>query len=124
MQWYDYVVPSMSGYPRSRPLEFVEKYKDPAYRNQFRFNMAGAPFLGDFYRWEDSMQWYKDYGKNMGISWADMKYPALQRFAGSLGAGIGSSAGASWMFSRNLARMYGEYQPDKRHDWRSDWSYS
>lgn len=93
--------------------------KDPAYKNEFKYNMAGFPGLGWMFRWEGQRDYNRDYMTPRGLTWADMKYPALQYGAGTLGSGIGNTALGSLWVSSNLSRMYGEYKPrpyDYRHD--------
>lgn len=73
----------------------------------FRWQLSRAPIVGDFYRAMDQQKFYNDYLKNTGMSWKDIKYPALLGGQNAFGAGVNSGytiGGA--MISRNLLRLY------------------
>lgn len=75
---------------------------------RLKYEASGVPFLGDFMRASDQTRWMNDYLKNTGLTWADVKYPALASGAGSsaraianVGYGIGNGA-----FLTRMMHMY------------------
>lgn len=75
---------------------------------RLKYEASGVPFLGDFVRSSDQTRWMNDYLKHTGLSWSDVKYPALASGAGSsaraianVGYGIGNGA-----FLTRMMHMY------------------
>lgn len=72
-----------------------------------RWQMSRLPVVGDFMRAMDQQKYYNDYFRNTGLSWNDVKYPALLGGQNAFGAGTSSGyAIAGGMISRNLMRLY------------------
>lgn len=72
-----------------------------------RYELSSVPIVGDFMRASDNKKYWNDYFANTGMSWNDVKYPALMSGQRAIGAGVNvgySAAGA--MVSRNLLRLY------------------
>lgn len=94
----------------------VRKYRDPAFMNEFAYNMSGVPILGDMLRWEDSRKYMRDYMSAYGLDWSKVQYPSLLAGAGNLGrAGTGAFMGSSFV-SSNLSRLYDSgYRTDPHH---------
>lgn len=59
---------------------------------------AIAP-VGAYYEARDSMKWMDDYVSNRGLSYSDIKYPALTRGYRAIGAGVS-------FVSSNIKRLY------------------
>lgn len=51
--------------------------------NEQRYNLASAPGLGWILRAQDNHKWITDYMSNRGLTWDDMKYPAIAPGSGS-----------------------------------------
>lgn len=72
-----------------------------------RYQLSRTPILGDFMRASDQEKYYRDYFRNTGLKWSDVKYPALlggQNYTGAfVGAGYTAVGG---MVSRNLLKLY------------------
>ncbi len=59
----------------------------PAMGNMVRSILSGVPVLGDIQRSIDNFNYYNDYLRNRGLSWADVRYPSrisTLSFAGTL----------------------------------------
>lgn len=48
----------------------------PGMSNQVKSILAGVPILGDIQRSIDNYNYYNDYMRNRGLSWADVRYPS------------------------------------------------
>lgn len=48
----------------------------PGMANQVRSILSGVPILGDIQRSIDNYNYYNDYMRNRGLSWADVRYPS------------------------------------------------
>lgn len=72
-----------------------------------RWQMSRLPVVGDFMRAMDQQKYYNDYLRNTGMSWKDVKYPALLGGQNAVGAGVNSAYTLAGMaVSRNLMRLY------------------
>lgn len=72
-----------------------------------RWQLSRLPFVGDFMRAMDQQNYYNDYFRNTGMSWSDVKYPALLGGQNAIGAGTNAAYTiAGGMVSRNLMRLY------------------
>lgn len=71
---------------------------------KFKYGMhefaKGVPFLGGFVSSADNYQFAKDYLKNRGLSFNDIKY-------GGLGMGLSSGAITNFV-SNNIDKLYGD----------------
>lgn len=85
---------SSSDFGRPKPWSFeLDPYA--------RYELSKAPVIGDFYRALDQKKYYSDYLRNRGMTWNDVKYPALLGGEGAIGAGM-----SAFRVSRNLFRLY------------------
>lgn len=75
---------------------------DQADANRFHAMVSDVPVIGDVLQWQQSDQKMQDYLDNRGMSWADMKYPALQTQVG-LGSVVRS---ANSFVSKNIEKLY------------------
>lgn len=73
----------------------------PAQSNAMKYALADAPILGDMIRSGDSYRYMTDYLRNRNMSWADVKYPGIQR-----GAGLTSGISSPFM-SASFHYLYG-----------------
>lgn len=72
-----------------------------------RYQYSQLPFVGDWMRASDQQKFYNDYLRSRGMTWADVKYPALLGGTSVGGAVTGSANTAmGMMVSRNLLRLY------------------
>lgn len=76
----------------------VDKWNSKGGQNEIRYKMSGLPFIKDIMVYEDSMKRINDYMENRGLSWEDVKYPALLAGAGTGGRLISDVA--------SVARLY------------------
>lgn len=85
---------SSSDFGRPKPWNFeLDPYA--------RYELSKVPGIGDFMRAMDQKKYYADYFANTGLSWNDVKYPALLNGPGAFGAGAGM-----FRVSKNLMRLY------------------
>lgn len=73
----------------------------------FRWQMSQVPFVGGFYKAMDQQKFYNDYLRNRGMTWKNVKYPAL--LGGQTAVGAGVNAGTDllgYAVSRNILRLY------------------
>lgn len=94
---------SSSDFGRPKDMHLFDWANDP----YFRWNMSRLPVVGDFYKALDQQKFYNDYFRARGLSWKDVKYPAL--LGGQNAFGAGTNAGyaiGGTMISRNLLRLY------------------
>lgn len=75
-------------------------YDDP----YVRWQMSSMPVVGSTLRAMDQEKYYRDYFRNTGLSWKDVRYPALLSGAG-LGGGLSDSAGQLGMLGA-IRRLY------------------
>lgn len=66
-----------------------------------RYELSKVPGIGDAFKALDQKKFYNDYFRNTGMSWDDVKYPALLGGPGAFGAGMGA-----YNVSKNLFRLY------------------
>lgn len=72
-----------------------------------RWQMSQVPFVGGFLKAMDQQKFYSDYLRNRGMTWRDVKYPALLGGQTAVGAGISAGTDALGMaVSRNILRLY------------------
>ena len=90
-------------------------------RNEWKYNSSQIPFVGDFYRWQDSNNFWADYFKEKGLTWADAQYPTMMRGAGSAGSALLHGADQMLSKSKTLTRLYeglgedyGDWTPSKQ----------
>lgn len=73
----------------------------------FRWQMSQTPIVGDFMRAMDQQKYWNDYLRNRGMTWKNVKYPAL--LGGQTAVGAGFNAGYTAIgavVSKNLLRLY------------------
>ncbi|AIY31244.1 hypothetical protein [Camel associated drosmacovirus 1] len=81
--------------------------------NQWRYNMSGVPFVGDWIRAADQNQWRQDYMDNYGVGWEDVKYPSMVPGAGSYAHASTNLIAGSGIVSKNLLGLYRSGRPYK-----------
>lgn len=96
-----------------RLYAYLDRPRSPTRLNmresqRLKYEASGVPFLGDFIRSSDQTRWMNDYLRHTGLTWADVKYPALASGAGSsaraianVGYGLGNGA-----FLSRMMHMY------------------
>lgn len=67
---------------------------------RMKWLMSDAPLVGPLIRLSDNINYWTDYFKNTGLSWADVLYPS--RLSGS---GAGGYASLNFM-SDNIKKLY------------------
>lgn len=86
-------------------------------KNEWKWNTASLPFIGDFYRWQDANNYWSDYFANRGMSWADALYPTMMSGAGAGGRAFTRGADTVMSKSKTLGRLYEGFGQDY-----GDWS--
>lgn len=71
--------------------------------NYLAYNGKDIPVLGWLWQMEDSRKYMTDYLKNVGLEWADVKYPTRLTGAGGFYSG---AHGAVNFVSNNVLRLY------------------
>lgn len=86
-------------------------------KNEWKWNAASLPFIGDFYKWQDANNYWADYFANRGLNWGDAQYPTMMRGAGAGTGAISHGADAVLGKSKTLVRLYEGLNQDQ-----GDWS--
>nr|WCR62180.1 MAG: hypothetical protein [Smacoviridae sp.] len=86
-------------------------------RNEWKWNVASLPFIGDFYKWQDANNYWSDYFANRGMSWSDALYPTMMKGAGAGAGAIARGADTVLSKSKTLGRLYEGLGQD-----HGDWS--
>lgn len=85
---------SSSDFGRPKPWKFeLDPYA--------RYELSKVPGIGDAFRALDQKKYYNDYLYSRGMTWDDVKYPALLSGEGAFGAGA-----ATFRVSKNLFKLY------------------
>lgn len=72
-----------------------------------RWQLSRFPIAGDFLRAMDQQKYYNDYFRNTGLSWKNVKYPALLGGQNAVGAGMNTAYNVvGGIVSKNLMRLY------------------
>lgn len=72
-----------------------------------RYELSSLPVVGDFMRAMDQKKYWNDYMAATGLSWNDVKYPALLGGQRAIGAAVNTGQTAMGLaVSRNLMRLY------------------
>jgi len=70
-------------------------------KQKVKYFVSGIPIIGEFIKNVDDYTYTRDYLKNRGMSWKDVKYPALRS---------GQSYGSQLNFvSSNISRLYDDH---------------
>lgn len=94
---------SSSEFGRPDDMHLFDWVNDPF----TRWQLSQAPFIGGFYKAMDQQKFYNDYLRNRGMTWKNVKYPALLGGQTALGAGYNAGADVLGMaVSRNILRLY------------------
>lgn len=75
-------------------------------KNEWKWNLASLPVIGDFYKWQDANNYWADYAVNRGIDWSQAQYPTMMRGAGSAAGAITHGADTVLSKSKTLSRLY------------------
>lgn len=84
----------------------VHNFRDPGFRNRYYYNMSRFPIVGDFIRYQDSMNYWNDYFRNRpgAGGWSNVKYPSMMAGAGNISGGMGRASVG--FVSKNLKSLY------------------
>ncbi|AIY31252.1 putative capsid protein [Camel associated porprismacovirus 1] len=66
-----------------------------------RYELSKVPFIGDAFRYMDQTKYYNDYLASRGMTWNDVKYPALLSGSGAYGV-----AASGYRVSKNFLKLY------------------
>lgn len=86
-------------------------------KNEWKWNAASLPFVGDFYKWQDSNNYWVDYFANRGLDWSKAQYPTMLQGAGSSTRALTRGADTVMSKSKTLGRLYEGFGQDY-----GDWS--
>lgn len=64
------------------------------------YNLKDTPVIGSGLKASDQLKFYNDYLRNRGMTWKDVKYPALLGGVSPVGAGISMAESVSRAWSR------------------------
>lgn len=88
----------------------------PEDKNKWKYDAARIPFIGDYYRWQDQSNYWKDYMDPRGLTWADAKYPTMMMGAGTAGNAVTHGVDTMMSMSKTLGRLYEGLNQDQG-DW-------
>lgn len=77
---------------------------DEANRKKVISMASGLPVIGDLLKASDQYNYTQDYLDNRGMSWEQLKYPALVNVGG--GGFVSGLRSGSQYVSRNIERLY------------------
>ena len=90
-------------------------------KNEWKWNSASLPFIGDFYKWQDANNFWSDYFQARGLDWSKAQYPTMMRGAGAGTGAITHGFDTVLSKSKTLGRLYegmnqdyGDWSPRRR----------